>query len=527
MATGAAFYAYPSDPANIGWTINAALESRDKKRPSIIITPWPKVSNVGLRLDETVREQIAASTCLIADITVPNFNVYYELGYAIGRSKPIVPTLDVTNDHAKKEVVQLGLLDTVGYLGYSNSNELEERIEVLNDKALLSEYARELDHQQPVFFLDSLAKTDFRNKIVSAIKSARAFYRSYDPAEAPRLSATDAIGFVTASSGVVLPLLAPTIIDSNRHNIRAAFLAGLAHGLERKAVLIQLNEQPAPADFREFIEVVRDPNSVTETIVTFAREALADTQKIAPTIRKRRQEAPRIARLSLGASAAENEFRHLQDYFIQTFQFMRAMDGTGKIVVGRKGSGKTAIFFQVRDKKRESRRNVIVDLKPESHQLSLLRENILNFYDIGVFDHTISAFWQHLIHMEILLKLREDLIFAPRRVRDVTRDAFKTATEIDRIIDAAKTDVSGDFTSRMSALIKSIVQEIEALTASGGRPSIEQLTNIVFRVDLRALRGLIERSIPPGATIVFLFDNIDKGWSARGVQAEDVRLVRL
>jgi hypothetical protein len=138
------------------------------------------------------------------------------------------------------------LLDTVGYLEYSNTEDLERRLEDLNDRPLLSEYARELDYQQPLFFLDSLAKTDFRNRIVSAIKSARVFYRSYDPAETPRLSATDAIGFVTASSGIVLPLLAENIIDSERHNMRAAFLAGLAHGLNRKTMLIQLNCQRQP-----------------------------------------------------------------------------------------------------------------------------------------------------------------------------------------------------------------------------------------------------------------------------------------
>src|SRR5262249_21821086 len=148
----------------------------------------------------------------------------------------------------------------------------------------------------------------------------------------------------------------------------------------------------------------------------------------------------------LGASAAENEFRHLEDYFIQTFQFRRALDGSGKIVVGRKGSGKTAIFFQVRDKKREDRRNLIVDLKPESHQLSLLRENVLRLYNIGVFDHTISAFWQHLIHIEILLKIRDRLIshasVTPIRT-SVKDDSIKMFSEIDKVLDAAKTDLSG------------------------------------------------------------------------------------
>jgi hypothetical protein len=528
MSGGAAFYAYPSEPAKIGWTISAALELRKKGDQAVAIMPWPKVPNIGLRLDEKVREQITGSVCLIADITVPNFNVYYEIGFAVGRGKPIVPTLDITIEHAKKEVVQLGLFDTVGYLEYSNADELEQRLESLNDRPLLSEYAREPDYQQPLFFLDSLAKTDFRNRIVSAIKSARVFYRSYDPVETPRLSATDAIGFVTASSGIVLPLLASNIIDSERHNTRAAFLAGLAHGLNRKAILIQLNELPAPADYREFIENVRDPGAVTEIIAAFARDGLAEMQEIAPLPRKRRNEASQITRLSLGASAAENEFRHLQDYFIQTFQFRRAMDGTGKIVVGRKGSGKTAIFFQVRDKKREDRRNVIVDLKPESHQLTLLRENILQLHDIGVFDHTIAAFWQYLIHVEILLKLREQIVLAPQRARDVTRDTFKVAQEIDRLFDAVESDMSGDFTSRLSALVNSIVLEIEALQSrEQRRPSVEELTNIIFQIDLRAARTLIEKSVQPRTVIVFLFDNIDKGWSARGVKPEDVRLVRL
>lgn len=168
---------------------------------------------------------------------------------------------------------------------------------------MLSEYARGLDHQQPIFLLDSLGKTDFRNKIVSAVKGAKAFYRSYDPAETPRLSATDAIGFVTASSGIILPLLANSVIDADRHNIRAAFLAGLAHGLERKAILIQLNEQPASTDYREFIENVRDPGAVTDTIVEFCRDALAEAQTISP-LHRRRPHADKITRLSLGASAA-------------------------------------------------------------------------------------------------------------------------------------------------------------------------------------------------------------------------------
>src|SRR5262249_32470151 len=109
----------------------------------------------------------------------------------------------------------------------------------------------------------------------------------------------------------------------------------------------------------------------------------------------------------------------------------------------------------------------------------------------------------------------------------VTRDAFKVGQEIDRLLDGVKSDMTGDFTSRLSALVKSIALEIEALRSRGQPPSVEELTNIIFKMDLHAARALIEKSVQPRTVVVFLFDNIDKGWSARGVRPEDVRLVRL
>src|SRR5262249_29097826 len=45
-----------------------------------------------------------------------------------------------------------------------------------------------------------------------------------------------------------------------------------------------------------------------------------------------------------------------------------------------------------------------------SHNLSELREQLLKVVSVGVFDHTIAAFWQYILYAEILLKLRETLL---------------------------------------------------------------------------------------------------------------------
>ena len=52
-------------------------------------------------------------------------------------------------------------------------------------------------------------------------------------------------------------------------------------------------------------------------------------------------------------------------YYLKTDQFERTVRGEANLVVGRKGSGKTALFIQVRNKIRADKRNIVVDLKPE------------------------------------------------------------------------------------------------------------------------------------------------------------------
>src|SRR6185312_6857424 len=74
-----------------------------------------------------------------------------------------------------------------------------------------------------------------------------------------------------------------------------------------------------------------------------------------------------LSLLSLGDPIAENEFQTLARYFLRTDEFGRASRGEVNLVVGRKGTGKTALFSQLRNEKRENTRNIVVDLKPEGY----------------------------------------------------------------------------------------------------------------------------------------------------------------
>ena len=202
------------------------------------------------------------------------------------------------------------------------------------------------------------------------------------------------IGDISASGGIVVPILSLHVSDSEKHNLRAAYVAGLAHGLQRETLILRLRndeELPDPADFRDEIKVVSDHQGIAELVADFATDAVVSAQGMESATPKGK--ALGLRAISLGAVAAENEFRSLAKYFVETSEFARTVKGEINVVTGRKGSGKSAIFFQARDTLRQRKDYIVADLKPETHQLTQFREDLSVSADAGLADHTMSAFW--------------------------------------------------------------------------------------------------------------------------------------
>ncbi|WP_284539328.1 hypothetical protein [Pleomorphomonas sp. T1.2MG-36] len=119
-----AFFAYPAAPADLASTIKAACERTQGKALDVLVTGWPQMEVFGDSIAKQVRSSIDASDVLIADITVPNRNVYYEIGYAVGQGKPVAPVLNVSFQDATKYIQLDGFFDTIAYQTYENSNQL-------------------------------------------------------------------------------------------------------------------------------------------------------------------------------------------------------------------------------------------------------------------------------------------------------------------------------------------------------------------------------------------------------------------
>lgn len=510
------FFAYPESSSIIVDAVRGAVEQ--SAHEDLRLKPWQMMRVIGFKLDDLIRDQIHEADVLAADITYPNHNVFYEIGYAIASGKPVIPTVNVAVEKSIANIQKIGLFDTIGWAEYVNAEDLSSKLRAWNDVSWRNRYTRRRDHAQPLFVLDTLKKTDFRNHIFHAVENSHVNFRKFDPEDTPRLTAAQAIAEISSSAGVIIQLIKDDLVDAHRHNLRAAFLLGLSHGYEIETLAIQYEDGPVPLDYRDFITNSTYRKETENHVEKYCAETLVWNQQLAD--RDRQMPAGILSQIDLGSPTAENETQHLGLYFVKTAEFARALRAEGAIVTGRKGSGKSAVFLQVAETVGRNRRKCIVDLRPASHNLSEMREALLSVVNAGVFDHTIAAFWQYIIYIEVLLKIRE--LALPR-----ARNDFKIQErirEIEESFSFTESMVSGDFTSRLEIAVRGVIRVVERITNAADLRN--QLTNIMFEDPIPRLREAIVSLQDFFDDILILIDDLDKGWPPRQVETHDVATIR-
>ena len=397
------FAAYPSTPAYIAQSIEAAEK---KNSTHIQFETWRSTFGPGRLIDQSVLPNIETSSGLICDITVPNDNVFFEIGYAIGLSKPIIPILNSGVQDAGAYLRKLGILDNVGQIRYENSDDLIYQLDSFPVPAPLFPEGDSKISNQPLLVLDSLRRNEVSNKLISNVKELAKFFRTIDPQEEYRLSARHVWEMVSESTGVIVTVFENSREDWMLHNLRASFLSGLAIGLGRECLILVDPDARKPLDYIDICKTIKHPDHIKEAVSDLVSRLYAiqlDVKKETKRGGKRL-----ISSISVGANAAENEMRDLKEYFIETHDFKNALNGRGRLVVGRKGTGKTAIFWRVRDTAREnSNRELVLDLKPDGYQLRKFKEQLVKLLASGTKEHTLTAFWEYIIYGEIIHKIFE------------------------------------------------------------------------------------------------------------------------
>lgn len=512
------FAAYPASLREVKESMSRLPQELQKRQLPVEVHTWENNDIAGYCLVDPILEQITASDFLLADITRLNFNVVYEVGYAMGKGKRAILLQNSSLRQQGELMRELGLFDTIGWTTYSSAGELCRYLENLETTRPLRIPERKKGAPRPFYIVWPSERTESEIRLLSRIKKqARLGFQQFDPKEDNRLPASRALDEVVNAHGIILPLISANRRDAEVHNLRCAFVAGLGHGLEREVLILQAGMEPVPLDLRDAVSFYSEPETIDRLLGDFAPRVYEKTLQEAQT------EFPElttpIQKLQIGASAAENEHDDLASYYIQTEEFQRAVRGEIQIVTGRKGSGKTALFYQVRNKIRNDKRNVVIDLNPEGFQLRKFKTLVLEGMEAGTQEHTVTAFWEYLLFLEICYKLLEK----DRRVHLHDHTLRSKYLELQEIYSGGSFISEGDFAERLLKLLETIEDKFQsAKIETNNVLTRAQLTEFIYQHNLERLKTCITDYLGHKNSVWILFDNLDKGWAAHGVDESDL-----
>ena len=510
-----ALFLYGSQPQTIASIIEAAVTRHNGEADGAWKT-WRDLPIAGQIIFCEISKAMRFSKLLVADVTTLNFNLMFEIGYTIGLGKPVVPIRDTSLVTDKALFNDLGMLDTLGYVDFVNSTELEAQIAKLSPEPL-HPINRAIDLNTPVYVAKSPYDTDGQIQLMASIKKSALKFRAYDPKEVRRLSLHDARAEVAQSVGVITHLVDPQREGAQVHNARCALLAGLAMAQQKVVLMLQETVVPQPIDYRDVVRAyirAEDIPSLLDRPVRVIVDRLQSNDARTP----RPTTDNLLENVDLGEVAAENEITALESYFVPTGQANLARQGRARLVVGRKGSGKTAIFYRVREDVFRRRTHLVLDLKPEGHQFKQLRDTIEDRLGEGLAEHTMVAFWNYIFLAELARKIIDDWSHAR-----TDPDRLEAYTRVEEVYKRHNPGFEADFSQRLLWEANRLAEALGGIPIEDVGP---KLTELIFTGDVRELNEAVTDYLIEKEAVWLLIDNLDKGWPIRGSTPMDILIVR-
>lgn len=511
-------FLFSSQPTQIAATIEAAVALLKQRHPEQEWLTWRDLPVQGRMIFCEICKGMRSAGVVVADVTTLNFNLLFEIGYCIGLGIPVVPIRDTSYMVDRRAFEVMGLLDTLGYQDFVNAEQLADVL-APTERTPLTRPPRKTYNDSPLYVLKGPIDTEGAVRLMSALKKSPLRFRQYDPVETPRLSLFSAWKQVSGSFGVVSHLLSPYRDGAASHNGIVALLSGIAMAEEKVVAMIQEERVAQPIDYRDLVQYYEVPDHIP-ALLEEPIERTIEQMQVQGAVRFPRALPGTLELLDLGDVAAENEIRGLRDYFVRTGQFRQAIQGHARLVIGRKGSGKTAIFYEARDYAKRGHESLVLDMKPDGHQFTKLREAVLSELSTGQQEHTITAFWTFILLAEIAQKvLAEDFRWAHRDPDRLRR--YQALEDVFLELGLASGD---DLSQRLLRLVDRLIARFGA---HGDISVRDDLTELVFGRDIQSLSETTSDYLTAEKSDVWLLlDNIDKSWVARGTTSEDMMIVR-
>ncbi len=209
-----------------------------------------------------------------------------------------------------------------------------------------------------------------------------------------------------------------------------------------------------------------------------------------------------LEKLDFGAPAAERDIDcGLDDYFVESDAFQRVTNGEKTILLGNRGSGKSAIFKVLASRERK-KGTLVLELNPENYSYEMLASTMLKESDGAWAKHgAYASAWKYLIYVSIM--------------KGITIEGRKLKTgSAAKIYNYLRDHHQGVADNPLSVLI-SYLKRIEGVKIGsyGANLRANELEKLYKLEEIQLLFPHLNELCAKRRVLVFI-DELDRGWDS-------------
>ena len=419
-------------------------------------------------------------------------------------------------------------LSTIGYSRYRNSKNIVQKLnkkKPWNRKQSLPPPTRlngkPQGHATSVLYLKSPNDDEPSLRITEALVRPRIDLITDDPNEISFRPITWHLSKLENSFAVIIDLGSSPDTTDREYHAKCALIAGIAVASGRQLLLCGHEWDTAPIDYANLLEPYKTASQAALIASNFASRletALAefDSHESTALTPLSTNDLPLLNRISVGEYIAEDELPDLGSYFVESQQSLSLLDGGFKIIVGRKGTGKSALAHVTQDKLQEQENTAVRVITPKGYELKQVLE-IVKKTTLPMGGPLVEALWRYAIGTEALAALWERLQIRPVE----TSWSIQEARGRDGIGSyEGLTEFS--FASRIALLAQ---QQLDVLDPNALVPE-GRLLGHLQRTQLRRLRDLVcDLLIADKWQLTVVIDDIVPRWKSAEERVEYAELL--
>jgi len=522
------FAGFSAAPAPLADTVRSAT-ARIDTIPDVNVGTWEDLSIGGRLLLDTIEQAITAADLSIFDLTQLNENVLFEFGFAVGSNRIVWPLRDSSDTSRETDWNTLGLLDTVGQVRFTNSEQIyiafqNERPDLQGAPLFSTTLVPQLSGGRlpAIFYVAELHQTDAGRRVTTLLeKRAGADLPLVvaDPQEASVQTLAWFTQQIYSAEAVIVHLVSTRRQGARAHNARASTVAGLARGMGKPLLMLAEQDYESALDYRDLLFQYSTAEECQTRLKYWLERELHPTEaRLA--IAKEEAHALRLSTelgsVDLGEYVAENEARALERYYVETTTYREVLSGDSRVYVGSKGVGKSATVLRAEAAIRADKRNLGCLIKPAGYDLNGLVRLLSDYEERDAKGYVAESLWKYLLLTELALSVEQDLATRPAGVMP---DGPEWA--LLRFIADNADWLKVDFASRLELAVDRLLETRDATKLSDQR---QRIAEALHAGPLRQLRSVLAPALALRRRVFVVIDNLDKAWD-RG--ADVVQLSRL